>query len=396
MRLEKDYALIGATLIDGNGGTPVKDATIVVRNGVIEEAGDRKSVRLEDGIQKVDISEHYLMPGLIDSHAHFAGVKSANPSDWDTESEYLQAIRTVAEARRILDYGFTTVRSAGGASRYDIYLKRAIEEGTIVGPRVIACGLRLCRSGASEDSIETVDGVEEIRKAIRKLLAQNVDHIKFVSTGSGMSEKDRPQDVHFSMEEMSTIVNEAHMVGLKVMCHATNLRAIKAVVELGVDTIEHCEYAEGDDLDEETCKKMSKKNIFLTPTMAVHFTSPAAPKEIPEYLVNGWKRAIKNGVKILLGSDVWADPITPYGKQNIAEIKLLVDILGMTPLEAITSATKLGAEACGIGDKVGTIEKGKLADLLVAKKDPTSNIDILLNKENIKYIIKEGNLVVER
>ena len=395
MKLEKEYALIGTTLIDGNGGTPVKDTTIVVRNGVIEEAGDRKSVRLGDKIQKIDMSGFYLMPGLIDSHVHFGGLKSDNPSSWATESEYLQAIRTVAEARKMLDYGFTTVRSGGGALRFDIYLRKAAEEGTIIGPRILACGLRLCRSGASEDPIGTVDGVEEIRKAIRKSIGQNVDHIKFVATGAGMSETDRLEDVHFSMEEMRMIMDESHMVGLKVMCHATNLRAIRAVVELGVNTIEHCQYAEGDELDEELCKKMAEKNIFITPTMAEHFTAPAPEKEIPKYLVNGWKRAMKNGVKILLGSDVWGDAITPYGKQNIAEIKLLVDILEMTPLQATTSATKFGAEACGISDKVGTIEKGKLADLLVVSKDPTSNIDVLLNRENVKYIIKEGDLVVE-
>ena len=387
--------MVGATLIDGNGGSPVKDTSIVVRNGVIEEVGNRKSVRLVDSIQTIDISGFYLMPGLIDSHVHFGGFGSANPSDWGAESESLQAIRAVAKARKMLDYGFTTVRSGGGALKFDIDLRKAVEEGTIIGPRIMACGLRLCRSGASEAPVGTVDGVEEIRKAIRKLIGQNIDHIKFVSTGAGMSETDRLEDVHFSMEEMRTIMDEAHMVGLKVMCHATNMRAIRAAVELGVNTIEHCQYAEGDDLDEELCKKMAEKNIFITPTMTDHFTEPEPEKEIPKYLVNGWKRAMENGVKILLGSDVCGDAITPYGKQNIAEIKLLVDILEMTPLEAITSATKFGAEACGIANKVGTIEKGKLADLLVVSKDPTSNIDILLNKENVKYIIKEGNLVVD-
>ena len=387
--------MVGATLIDGNGGSPVKDTSIVVRNGVIEEVGNRKSVRLVDSIQTIDISGFYLMPSLIDSHVHFGGFGSANPSDWGAESESLQAIRAVAKARKMLDYGFTTVRSGGGALKFDIDLRKAVEEGTIIGPRIMACGLRLCRSGASEAPVGTVDGVEEIRKAIRKLIGQNIDHIKFVSTGAGMSETDRLEDVHFSMEEMRMIMDESHMVGLKVMCHATNIRAIRAVVELGVNTIEHCQYAEGDEFDEELCKKMAEKNIFITPTIAEHFTGPAAEKEIPKYLVNGWKRAMKNGVKILLGSDVWGEPITPYGKQNIAEIKFLVDILEMTPLEAITSATKFGAEACGIDSKVGTIEKGKLADLLVVSKDPTSNIDVLLNRETVKYIIKEGNLVVE-
>lgn len=412
MELEKGYALIGATLIDGNGGVPVKDTTVVIRNGVIEKVGDVSSVRLKDNIQKVDISEYYLMPGLIDAHVHFTGVKSANSMDWITEPNYLEAIRTVAEARKILDYGFTTVRSGG--SRYDIYLKRAIEEGTIVGPRIMSCGLGLCRTGGNQDAMprdvygipdewaqqsyvwaQPCDGVEEIRKAIRKLVGQNVDHIKFFATGGGLWEKDRVEDMHFGLDEMRTIVDEAHMVGLKVMCHAENLRGIRAAVELGVDTIEHGDNEEGGELDEETCQLMAGKNIFLTPTLSINFVGEPAEEGLPEYVINGWKRAINNGVKVLLGSDAHADPVTPYGEYNIGEIKLLVDILGLSPLEAITSATKFGAEACGIDSRVGIVERGKLADLLVLKKDPTRNIDILLDKENIRYIIKEGNLVVE-
>lgn len=412
VELEKEYALVGATLIDGNGGTPVKDSIIIVRNGVIEEVGNRKSVMLEDNIQKVDISGLYLIPGMIDAHVHVIGVESGKLIDNIVEPNYLEAIRTVAEMEKLLDYGFTTVRSGG--SRYDVYLKRAIEEGTISAPRMIACGLGLCRSRGHGDSVrrdtyeipeewaqqsrpkaQTVDGVEEIRKAVRKLHAQNVDHIKFWATGGGAWEKDRCGDMHFSMEEMETIIDEAHMVGLKTMCHAESLQSVKTVVELGVDTIEHGDTEEGEELDEETCKKMAEKNIFLTPTLSIFFLEMEEEKELPQHLINGWKRAIENGVKILSGTDAWADSFTPYGKYNVGEIRLLVNILGMTPLEAITSATKFGAEACGIGDKVGTIEKGKLADLLVIQKNPTTNIDVLLNKENIKYVIKEGNLAFE-
>lgn len=241
-----------------------------------------------------------------------------------------------------------------------------------------------------------VDGVEEIRKAVRKLIGQNIDQVSFYSTGGDSEENDRTTDMHFSMEEMKSIVNEARMAGLKVMSHAENLRATRIAVELGVDTIEHADtIRDGTELDEATCKKMAEKNIFICPTLSIFFVGAWGVKRIPEHTVNGWKRAIKNGVKILLGSDVFGDPDLPYGRGNIGEIKLLVDILGMTPLEAITSGTKYGAEACGLGEKLGTIEKGKLANILVLKEDPTDDIDILLDNQNIKYIIKEGNLVGE-
>ena len=412
MKLEKEYALTGATVIDGNGGNPVKDTVVIVKNGAIEEVGDRQSVNIDDNIQKVDTSGYFLMPGLVDCNVHFVGVSSGNPLDWIIESNHLQAIRTVSEVRKVLEASFTTAVSCG--SRYDIYLKKAIEEGMTVGPRIVSCGLLLGRSRGSDDPTrrdiydipdewaqqgdpvaQRVDGVEEIRKAVRHRLSQNVDHIKFVATGGGVWEKDRSEDMHYSREEMKAIVEEAHMVRLRVMCHAENLQAIRTCVELGVEMIEHGEAEEGCELDEALCKEMAAKNISIIPTLSVAFVGEWAVKKIPEQAINGWKRAIENGVKILLGADAYAAPVTPYGEFNIGEIKLLVDILGMTPLEAITSGTKYGAEACGLGEKVGTIEKGKLADLLVIKKDPSSNIDVLLDKENIKYIIKEGNLVDE-
>lgn len=413
MKSKDLYALTGATLIDGNGGTPLKDSIILVKNGIIKEAGSRTSIDLEDNIREIDIRGHYVMPGLIDAHVHMVGVGSPSLLDNLVEPNYIQAMRTVAEAGKLLDYGFTTVRSGG--SRYDIYLKRAIEEGTIIGPRILSCGLALCRSRGHGDSVrrdlyefpedfvkdnlpkaQLVDGVEEIRKAVRKLIGQNVDHIKFWATGGGAWEKERTTDMHFSRAEMEVIMEEAQMIGLPVMCHAESIESVKIAVELGVRSIEHADDDNGYELDDETCRKMVEKNIYLVPTLCIFYFDLEEGEDILPSWVRSLKRAKDNGVKILLGTDTWADSVTPYGKFNISEIKLLVDILDMTPLEAITAATKYGAEACGIDDQVGTVEKGKLADLLVVKRDPASNIDVLLEKKNIKYVIQEGVFVVGR
>ena len=152
MKLEKEYVLIGATLIDGNGGAPVKDTVILVKNGIIEEACNRNSIRLKEGIQQIVLSEYFVMPGLFDAHLHFTGRTNYNPIDWITTPNYLQAMRVVGEAEKLLDYGFTTVRSGG--SRYDIQLRRAIAEGAIAGPRVIACGLALSRTRGHGDSLQ--------------------------------------------------------------------------------------------------------------------------------------------------------------------------------------------------------------------------------------------------
>jgi len=405
------YALTGAAVIDGHGGPPVNDSTVLVDNGVIKAVGSRESIVIEDNIPEIDLGGHFILPGLIDAHVHIVGVGSPELLDNIVESKYLQAMRTVVEAGKLLEYGFTTVRSGG--SRFDIFLKRAIEEGTVIGPRILTCGLALGRSRGHGDYIrrdiydfpedylkdnlpkaQLVDGVEEVRKAVRQLIGQNVDHIKFWATGGGAWEKERATDLHFTRAEMEVIMEEAGMVGLPVMCHAESVESVKIAVDLGVRSIEHADDDNGYELDDETCLKMVEKNIFLTPTLAIFYFDLEEGEDILPSWVRSLKRAKKHGVKILLGTDAWADSATPYGEFNISEIKLLVDVLEMTPLEAITAATKHGAEACGIGDKVGTVEKGKLADLLVVKKDPVSDIEVLLDKDNVRYVIKDGKFVV--
>ncbi|GAH58537.1 unnamed protein product, partial [marine sediment metagenome] len=241
------------------------------------------------------------------------------------------------------------------------------------------------------------------RKFVRILCNQNVDLIKVIASGGGEGPTDRLDDVAFSREELQVLVDEAHMHHKRVAAHSECIETTRMVVELGVNTIEHGGCPRGKiGLDEDVCETMVEKDIILVPTLAINYcggpwdtAKTTAAGAIIDEILNGFMLAIKRGVKIAAGSDAFADNITPYGKHNIGEIKLLVDILGFTPLEAITSATKIGAEACGIGDKIGTIEKGKLADLLVFKNDPTSNIDVLLKKEDIKYIIKDGSLAIE-
>ncbi len=221
MILKNDFALVGVTLIDGNGGSPQKDVTIVVKDGVINKVAEgKKAINLGPGIQQLDLPGYFVTPGLIDSHMHFTGTSALDPIVWVTEPKYLNAIITVSQAQKVLDYGFTSVRCCG--SRYSIYLKQAIEEGIITGPRILACGLGICRTGGHGDIRRDIyqipdqvlddthpwaqrcDGVEEIRKAVRRLINQNVDFIKFWMSGGDNWEKDRNDDVHFTMEEVNT------------------------------------------------------------------------------------------------------------------------------------------------------------------------------------------------
>jgi imidazolonepropionase-like amidohydrolase len=410
MTRRNDFALLGATLIDGSGSPPLKDSAVLVNNGRITAVGEQKVIRVDKGVRKLKLSGLFLLPGLIDCHIHFTGVSGRRPIDWITESNYLEAIRTVAEARAVLEHGFTTVRSAG--SRYDLHLRRAVSEGTIEGPRIRACGLGPCRSAGHGDPLprdlyaipegwirsslpwaQPCDGVEDLRKLIRRLAGQNVDHIKFWATGGGFWSRDRMRDSHYNPEEMEVIVKEARMVGLKVMAHVENMKALRMLVDLGIHSIEHGDNEEGRELDAETCKKMADKDIFLCPTIGVNFAEPDCLQAIPECVVNGYQRAHRLGVKIIAGSDSYAAPLTPYGVSSIRELGHLVEVLGLTPLEAIVAASKHAAQACQLDDVTGTIEAGKYADMLVVLKDPLYDIHCLEDKRNLAYVFKEGRTV---
>jgi imidazolonepropionase-like amidohydrolase len=432
--LDKEFALVGATVIDGTGSPPKKDTTIIVkeveaqvfperidlrrlsrgkealRYGVISEIGNKDAVKL-DNIQQVDASGLFVMPGLIDCHVHFGGSVTDVPLDRWFTPKYLRAIRTVSNAQKILDWGFTTVRGCG--SNYDIDLKKAIEEGTIIGPRILSSGRGICRTGGEQDIRRDIydlpdefmdefyqgrrcDGVEELRKEVRRMLRQGVDFIKCWVSGGGFWYRDSDKDTQFTMEELRVIVNEANMLHVPVAFHCLNIESIKMAVTLGVRTIEHCYVGEGE-LGEEICKTMVEKNIFIDPTLSSYYAGKVGELLITEArapsALKFWKLALRSGVKYIMGSDVWGEPITPFGEYGMGEMKLRVDVLGMTPMEAIVSATKTASEALGIQDKVGTIEKGKIADLLIVKANPVENIDSLGNKDNILHVIKEGKLI---
>jgi imidazolonepropionase-like amidohydrolase len=417
MHLERNFALVGGTLIDGRGGAPVPGTTVVVREGrlaAIRTRGSTSEAKRGSagaGLQEIDASGLVLMPGLMDCHLHLTGLKSHDPVDWITEPNHLQAMRTVAEARRLLEHGFTTVRSAG--SRFDVDLRQAIAEGTLIGPRIVAAGLGISRSRghgdlrrdiynlsdeyvqANHPFAQTCDGVEEVRRAVRRLIGRNVDLIKLWVSGGGFWARERCTDVHFSREEVRTIVEEAQMCGLPVMAHCENIRAIALAVELGVENIEHADNEDGEEMDDALCQAMADRGIFLTPTLSIYFVGPWAVQRLPENLIRGWKRARQHGVRLLAGSDAYADPVTPFGPYNAGELGLMAEHLGMSPLEVIRAATADAAVALRLEDRLGTLEEGKLADILVLKADPSEDISVLTDRSNLRWVIKEGRLVVE-
>jgi imidazolonepropionase-like amidohydrolase len=435
MEFSDCYALMGVTVVDGLGNEPIERQAVSVEHGDIVAVEAMAVYRRRAGVQEIDCSGLYVLPGLIDAHVHLAGGR-AGIEDQELgvlmEPKLTRAIRSVAEAQALLKRGFTSVRDI---SWNGLYLKRVIREGSLAGPRVIACGPGLCRTGGHGDAFQyeldyvvrnhfwaiLADGPDEIRKAVRTLLREGADQIKVWASGGDNWANDRNRDQHYTREELRVAVAEAHMQkGTMVCSHAENLQSARDSVEAGADTIEH-----GEDLDEELCERMAEKGVILVPTLELLVTwftefAPTADApiehvrpqvflhrdvdEVPDaaagaryarQVVDNFRMAKEKGVKIALGSDTVFTPLTPYGEYSAREFKALVRYGGMTTLEAVEAATHTAAEALGMAHRLGSVEPGKAGDRLVLTKDPSSDPEVLYDAANIRWVIAGGRLAVE-
>ena len=276
MNFEKEYILTNITIIDGVENTPQPDMYLKVIGRNIEAIGRMEDYH-KDGCQEVDLAGYFVMPGLIDAHIHMAGGRGGG--EWgDTEilcePAPVRHMRSIYEAQKMLKSGFTTVRDISWNS---LYMKRIFTDDTLPGPKVIACGPGLARTGGHCDSPQfpidyvkdhhfwaiIADGEDECRRAVRQVLREGADQIKFWATGGGNWGTDRIDDTHYSQEEMNIICREAHLIkGTKVCAHCETEETIRMAIEAGVDTIEH-----GEDLTPELCDMMIERDIILVPTL---------------------------------------------------------------------------------------------------------------------------------
>lgn len=426
-------ALLSVTVVDGRGGEPAPDQAIVVRDGRIAEIVPMSDYRRDADVPEQDLIGHYVMPGLIDAHVHLSGGR-ARVDDQEmgviAEPKLMRAVRSVYEAQQLLKRGVTTARDV---SWNGLYLKRLFFEKKMPGPKVIACGPGLTRTGGHADLHQfttdyvqengvwgiLADGRDEVIKAVRYLLREGADAIKVFASGGDNWPHDRNDDVHYSSEELAACVEEAHRQrGTIVMCHAENREAIEMAVDAGCDTIEH-----GEDIDEALAAKMAAKGTILVPTLQlivnwyrdfIPVGEAAEPKPRPDAFlyrdhyhphdeahghrysakaVTSFQTAMAAGVKIALGSDTVYEPLTQYGEYSALEFRALVQY-GMSTSEAITAATKISSEAVGMSHLLGTIEVGKLADLLVLREDPTQNPMVIYDIANIYQTYCDGRLTV--
>ncbi len=403
-------AITNATLIDGTGADPVRGAAIVVEGERITQAG--ANVAVPAGADVIDAGGRTVMPGMIDCHVHML-YHPASLQDRLLTPPTLQTFYGARNARATLDAGFTSVRDAGGTPQG---FKMAIERGLIPGPRMKIAVTALSQTGGHGDSTmpsgvrvralgalgpewpeNVVDGPDEVRKAVRAILRAGGDFIKLMSTGGVLSPSDEPGHTQFTPEEIAIMVAEAAAAGKTCMAHAQGTQGIKNAVNAGVESIEH-----GIWLDDEVLADMKRRGTFLVPTLVAPLwvlrNSEKAPGSVLPQSVRKTKevmadhktsitRAIAAGLRVAMGTD---SGVGPHG-HNAEELEHYVEC-GMTPMQAIVSTTKIASECIHLQHDVGTLEPGKLADLLIVDGDPLTDIKVLQDKAKLALIMRGGNV----
>ena len=398
-----------AFVIDCTGAEPVEGAAVVVEDDTIKDVARHGTVGALPGpVTTLDCKGATLMPGLTDAHVHICAI-TENITDQHRyyPASYIAA-RAMRRAEECLMQGFTTARDAGGA---DYGFRLALEEGHFPGPRLLVSGNYLSQTGGHGDKrrraewIDPVgccvgmvgsiaDGVDEVRKAAREQLRRDVDKIKIMASGGAMSPSDELDTTQYTVAEMRAAVEEAQAVGKYVLSHAYSDSAVRRAIEAGVRSIEH-----GNLIREGAAKAIKEAGAFIVPTMV---TYEAIYREGKRYgigdhqiqkidlarqqSVQGLTYAYRAGCKIGSGSDLLGDMMS----QRAVELELKAQV--MTPMEVLLSATRVNAELFRMQDKIGSVEPGKYADLLVVAGNPLKNLRVLQNQDSLRLIMKGGRV----
>src|SRR5712691_1964219 len=397
--------LRGATLIDGSGAAPVRDATIVLRDGRIEAVTTGAGSWPADA-EVLDVTGKTILPGLIDCHDHLAFHSYELSHRWGLdEPSSTRSLRTARAIERTLGMGYTAVRDAGGL---DAGFRIAVEEGLIRGPRLLTAVAIVSPIGGIGDRVSpsghecvvppdpalprgVANGVEEARTIVRTMVRAGADVIKCATTGGASSRAGHgPKDRAFDLDEMRALVDESHALGRKVMCHAVGGPGLRVAIEARVDSIEHGCYL---DEDPDLIPMMAERGIFFVPTLTVYeyHRESTAPhvreraRALRSHHIDSVNRALAAGVKVVAGTDAGG-----HGHPNNALEPEHLVAAGMTPMQALQAATRLAAECLGLEQEIGTIEKGKWADLVVVEGDPLRDIRVLQDARRIKQVIKGG------
>ena len=396
------FAVHAAHLIDGRSSAARGSSWVVISGDTIQSVQGAAP----SGLEVVELGGATLLPGLIDCHTHLSSRVGLSRADRFKSSTARAAIAGVVSCRSTIMAGFTTCRDVGGVELVDVGLRDAIQAGEIVGPRMQVATWGLSMTGGHGDpqnaanyhwcnDLESgvADGVDEVRKKVRFSIQQGADLIKISATGGVLSPGDDPQRTGYTLDEMKAAVDEATRLGRVVAAHAHGKQGILWASEAGVRSIEHGSY-----MDDETAKVLKKNGTWYVPTLYViePILAPGNPLHVPdeslakarvvkEQMRRAFRAALKAGVSIAFGTDAG---VFPHGDQ-VREFKIYVDE-GLTPMQAIQTATVKAAELMRWADKVGTAERGRYADLVAVTGNPLQDITEL---ERVQWVMKGGVVV---
>jgi imidazolonepropionase-like amidohydrolase len=396
------------TLIDGKSNTPRHDQVIVIRSNRVESIGGAADAKVPAGATVIDLSKATVLPGLIDCHTHIF-LQGEDPAQGGYDANILnaplalRAARATVAARRALEQGFTTLRDVEteGAGYGDIGIKQAIEQGYIPGPRLFVSTRAISTTGGYSlegyapeldmpKGAQIVDGPVEARKAAREQLDHGADWIKVYTTHRSWVGKhgELVSQPTLTVEELQAVVDEAHGWGKKVACHSYGGIGLHRALDGGCDSIEH-----GLDLDDAAVSQMVKQGTWYVPTISAYYhdwapaDTPAGQRDRLRVALHGpsFQKAMRAGVKIAFGTDMggipWTEPIAQ-------EFPRMVE-LGMSPMDAIQSATSRAASMLEMDGRIGVIAPGAFADVIAVDGDPVSNIKAL---EDVRFVMKDGKV----
>lgn len=389
--------LTNGTVIDGTGRAPKADTTVVIEGERITELkpGTYQQAAGEGEVRVFDLEGGYVLPGLWDAHVHLFDLTPDPLHLMSSESAIDCAIRGGRQAMDALRAGITGIRVLGDREFIDLAWKRAFDAGVFIGPRIYGCGQYICATGGhgwDGPNAVQVDGPYEMRKVVREQLKHGADGIKLAVTGGIGTAGESMYESQFLLDEIRAATEVAHQKGKRVTVHAGGPAGIKAAIRGGVDCIEHGYY-----LDDEAIEMMVESDVFYVPTIRCTQDTDYINEQtgLPEFFLRkaragagthleSLQKALKAGLKIASGADQ-----APSSEMALREIEHLVKA-GMTEMEALMAATRTSADLCGLEDRLGTVEVGKLADLIAVSANP---LDDISNIRELKLVLKGGHVI---